>query len=53
MNRTERVDDKNEVICLVIMFTAKVIVIKILKMDLFLNFLLMVAKAQSQFDQNI
>ena len=29
MNSAQRIDDKNGVICLVIMFTAKVIVIKI------------------------
>lgn len=29
MNSAQRVDDKNGVVCLVIMFTAKVIVIKI------------------------
>ena len=38
MNRAQRVDDKNRVICLVFMFTDKVIGIKISKMSLFFVF---------------
>ena len=53
MYRTQRVDEKNGVICLVIMFTPNVIIIKMSKMALFLHFLLMAAKNQSQFVQTI
>ena len=53
MDRAERVDEKNGVICLVIMFTPGVMVIKISKMTHFLYFLLMPAKNQSQFGENI
>ena len=44
-------DEKNGAICLVIMFTPGVMVIKMLKMAYFLYFLLMTAK--NQFRQNI
>ena len=49
----QRVDGKNVVICLVIMFTPRVMVIKWSKMVHFLYFLLMPAKIKSQFGQNI
>ena len=42
-DRAQRVDDKNWVICLVIMFAAWVTVIKMSQMDYFLYFLLMAA----------
>lgn len=45
----QKVDEKNEVICVVIMFTAEVVIIKVLKMAPFSYFLLMTAKLQSQF----
>ena len=44
MDRAQREDEKNGVICLVIMFTPRVMVIKMSKMAHFLNFLLMTAK---------
>ena len=44
MYRAQRVDEKNGVICPVIMFTPNVIIIKMSKMALFLHFLLMAAK---------
>ena len=47
--KAERVDKKNGVICLFIMFTSTVMVIKMPKM----YFLLMTAKNQLQFEQNI
>ena len=53
MDRAQRVDEKNEVICLVIVFTLGVMVIKMSKMVHFLYFLLMPAKNQSQFGENI
>ena len=43
-DRTQRVDDKNGAICLGIMFTSRVIVIKMSKMANFLYFLLTTAK---------
>ena len=43
-NRAQRVDEKNEVICLVIIFTPRGLVIKMLKMDCFLYIFLMLAK---------
>ena len=49
----QRVDEKNGVICLVIMFTPKSMVIKMLKLAHNLYFLLLTAKNQSQFGQNI
>ena len=44
MDITYRIDGKNGVICVVIMFTPRVKVIKMLKMAHFLSFLLMAAK---------
>ena len=52
-DRAQRVDKKNRVICLIIMFAPGVMVIKMLKMAHFLYFLLMPAKNQSQFGENI
>ena len=49
MDRAQRVDEKNGVICLVIMFTTGVMTIKMSKMVHFLYFLLMLVKTQSQF----
>lgn len=43
-DRTERVDEKNGVICQFIMFTPRVIVIKMSEMSHFLYFLQMTAK---------
>ena len=56
MDRAQKADDKNGVICLVIMFTLQVMVIKVSKMAKmvhFLYFLLMPGKNQSQFGQHI
>ena len=53
MDRAQKVDEKNGVICLVIMFTPRVMVIKMSKMAHFLYFLLMSDTNQSQFGQNI
>ena len=44
MDITHRIDGKNGAICVVIMFTPRVKVIKMLKMSHFLSFLLMAAK---------
>ena len=52
-DRAQRVDEKKKVICLVNMFSRRVIVIRMSKMAHFLSFLLMTAKNQSQFGQNI
>ena len=52
MNRAQRVDTKNGVICLVILLTSRVMVIKMSKMAHFLYFLLMKAKDELQFGQN-
>ena len=52
-DRAQRVDEKNGVICLVIMYTPDVMVIKMSKMAHFLYFLATPAKNQSQFGQNI
>ena len=52
-DRAQRVDGKNGAICLVIMFTPQVMVIKMSHMVQFLYFLPMLAKNQSQFGQNI
>ena len=49
----QRVDGENGVICLVIIFNPLVMVIKTSKIAHFLYFLLMPAKNQSQFEQNI
>ena len=51
-NRAQRVDEKNGIICLVIVFTPRVMVIKMSKMALVLYFLQMTGKNQSQFGQN-
>ena len=53
MNRTQRVDEKNGVTFLVIMFTPGIMLIKMSQMAHFLYFLLMTAKSQSQLGQNI
>ena len=52
MDKTQRVDLKNGVNCLVIMFTPRVMVMKMSKNGSFLYFLLS-EKNQSQFEQNI
>ena len=52
MDRGQIVDEKNGIICLVIMFTPKGIIIKQSKNGSFLYFLPMAAKNQSQFGQN-
>ena len=44
---------KNGIICLVIMFAAGVMVIKMLKMSHFLYFLLMLAKSYSKFEESV
>ena len=48
-DRAQRRDEKNGVICLVIMFTSKVIVIKMSKMAYF--YFLLMPKKKSQFGQ--
>ena len=48
-DRVQRVDEKNVIICLVIMFTYGVMVIKMSKMAHFLYFLLMIAKNSHSF----
>ena len=53
MDRAQRLDGKNEVICLVIVFTLQVMVIKMSKMAHFWSLLVMPTKNQSQFGQNI
>ena len=52
-DRAQRVDGKNGVICLVIIFTPGVMVTKISKITHFLYFVMMPAKDQSGFGQNI
>ena len=52
-DRAQRVDEKNGIIYLAIMFTPRVMVVKMSKMAHFSYFLLMPAKSQSQFGQNI
>ena len=52
MSRTQREDEKNELICLV-MFSLAFMVIKMSQMGHFLYFLLMKEKNQSQFGKNI
>ena len=52
-DRAQIVNKKNGIIYLVIMLTPQVMVIKMSKMADFLYFLLMPAKNQSQFGQNI
>ena len=53
MDRAQRVDEENGVICLVIMFTSRVMIIRMSKVSNFLYFVLMIAKNQSQFGKNI
>ena len=53
MDSAQRVDEKNGAICLVIIFTPRVMVIKMSKMAHFLYFLQMTAKNQLQFGHNI
>ena len=53
VKRLERVDEKNGVICLVIMFTSGDMVIKMPKMTQLLYFLLMTARNTSQFREII
>ena len=53
MDRAQRVDGKNGVICLVIMFISQVTVIKMSKMTHFWYFLLMPRKNKSKSGQNI
>ena len=53
MDRAQRVVEKNGIIDLVVTFTPEVMVTKMSKMAHFLYFLLMTAKNQSQFGQNI
>ena len=43
-DRDQRVDERNGIICLVIIFNTKVMAIKMSKMAYFLSFLLMTAK---------
>ena len=50
-DRTQREDEKIEIVCLV-MFTPGFIVFRLSKMSLFVYFLLMTAKNQSRFGQN-
>ena len=45
-DRAQRVDEKNEVICLFYMFTSRVTVIRMSQMAHFLYFLVMTAKNQ-------
>ena len=52
MDRAQRADEKNGVICLVSMFTPGSVVIKMSKMTYCLYFLLMIEKNKSQFWQN-
>ena len=52
-DRAQRVDEKNGIICLVIMLASGVIVIIMSKMAHFLYFLLMPANNQSQVGENI
>ena len=49
--RAERVDEKNGVICLVIMFTSRVLAFKMSKMANYFCFILIAAKYQSQLGQ--
>ena len=52
MDRAQRLDEKNGVICLLVMFTPRFMIIK-MSMTHFLYFLLMTAQNQSQFGHNI
>ena len=51
--RAKREDEKNGVICQVIKFTLRVTIIKMSQLPIFLYFLLMTAKNESQFEPNI
>ena len=51
MERAQRLDEKNVALCLVVMFTPRVMVVKMSKLAYFLFFLLMAAKNYSQFGQ--
>ena len=53
VKRLEKVDEKNGVICLVIMFTSGDMVIKMSKMTQLLYFVLMTARNTSQFREII
>ena len=55
MSRTQRVDEKNGVICLVIMFLHSIMVIKMSQMANFLYLLLVTNKTQfwAKLGQNI
>ena len=52
-DRAQTVDQKKAVIRLIIMFTPRIIVIKMSKMAYFLHFLVITGRNQSQFGQNI
>ena len=52
-DRTWRIDEKNGAICLVMMFTPRIMVITMSKTGHFSYFLLMTTKNQSQFGYNI
>ena len=52
-DRAQRLDEKNGIICLVMMFALGVMVIKMSKMAHLLYFLLMPADNQSRFGENI
>ena len=53
MDRAQRLDEKNGVICLIFIFTFGVTVNAMPKMVHFLHFMLMTARHQSQFGQNV
>ena len=53
VKRLERVDEKNGVICLVIMFTSGDMVIEMSKMTQLLYFVLITARITSQFREII
>ena len=50
MDRSQRIEEKNGVICLVIVFTLRFMVINMSQIAHFLYFLLMTTKNQSQFE---
>ena len=52
-NRAQRVDENNGFVCLFIMFTPTVIVIKMSKRTHFLNFQLIAEKNLSHIRQNV
>ena len=53
MDRAQRLDEKNGVTCLIFIFTFGVTVNAMPKMVHFLHFMLMTARHQSQFGQNV